>query len=142
MKFVFIETSLTDKVLLHVYIDCCHNLKSLDQSSIIPSSKVELQVGQSDNQSTSVKPDDSNPVFQKEFTFLVDNPYVDDLNINVIEHLVYASEFFVRDHATCSTHRFAMMTRRHLQAAHQSALLYLLGRHCGYTEIVTGEEGL
>ena len=48
------------------------------------STNVQLQMGQSSTQSTYVK-EDSDPIFQQEFVFLVYNPYVDNLDIKVID---------------------------------------------------------
>ena len=69
--------------LVHVYIDSCHALKSMDETHNL-STKVQLQMGQSSTQSTFVK-EDSDPIFQQEFVFLVYNPYVDNLDIKVID---------------------------------------------------------
>ena len=69
--------------LVHVYINSCHALKSKDETHKL-NSKVQLQIGQSSTQSTSVE-EDSYPVFQQEFVFLVYNPYVDNLDIKVID---------------------------------------------------------
>ena len=68
-----------------MYIDSCHNLQSLDQSVSKPSVRIELQVKQSDCQTTFVIENNSDPIFQQEFVFLIKNPYIDDLSIKVID---------------------------------------------------------
>ena len=73
------------KCLLHIYIDSCHNLRSLDKTTK-PSTKIELQMGQNDRQTTRVILKDTDPLFRQEFAFLVYNPCVDDLNIKVIDY--------------------------------------------------------
>ena len=54
-------------------------------SSSKSKSKVELRVGQSGPKSISFKNGDSAPIFDKEFTLLVNNPNTEDLNIEVID---------------------------------------------------------
>lgn len=105
------ENNGLPQCLLHVYIDSCHGLQSskrfeslsknnlvkmdlkyvcncfslFSYSSSKSKSKVELRVGQSGPKSISFKNGDSAPIFDKEFTLLVNNPNTEDLNIEVID---------------------------------------------------------
>ena len=105
------ENNGLPQCLLHVYIDSCHGLQSskrfenLSKNNVVKmdlkyvcncfslfsysssksKSKVELRVGQSGPKSISFKNGDSAPIFDKEFTLLVNNPNTEDLNIEVID---------------------------------------------------------
>ena len=54
-------------------------------SSSKSKSKVELRVGQSGPQLVTFKNGESAPIFDKEFTLLVNNPNTEDLSIEVID---------------------------------------------------------
>ena len=63
----------------------CNYFSLFSYSSSKSKSKVELRVGQSGQKSISFKNGDSAPIFDKEFTLLVNNPNTEDLNIEVID---------------------------------------------------------
>lgn len=74
--------------LLHIYVDCCHDLKSPATSAKLtskPSPQVELRVAQGDVQTTWPKYYDQDPVFEQGFVFTVVNPHADDLHIRIID---------------------------------------------------------